>query len=78
MNRVFIARDPIEAHFVRSLLEGDGIPAEVRGEALFGLRPEIGISTDTLPTVWIVQDAQLQRALEFVAEYERDKTKSDK
>ena len=78
VNRVFIAHDPIEAHFVKSLLERDGIAAEVRGEALFGLRPEIGISTDTLPAVWIVHDPQLQRALEIVAEYERDKRQKDK
>ena len=75
MNRVFVAHDPIEAHFVKSLLERDGIAAEVRGEALFGLRPEIGIASDTLPAVWIIKDAQLKRALEFVANYERGKNK---
>ena len=75
MNRVFVAHDPIEAHFVKNLLERDGIAAEVRGEALFGLRPEIGIASDTLPAVWIIKDAQLKRALEFVANYERGKNK---
>jgi len=54
-----VTYDPLEAHFVRSLLERQGIAAEVRGEALFGLRPEIGISSDTLPVVWITEDAQL-------------------
>jgi len=78
MNKVFVAHDPIEAHFVRDLLERAGIDAEVRGEALFGLRPEIGIASDTLPAVWIIKDAQLKRALEFIADYERDKKKTDK
>jgi len=73
MNRVFVAHDPIEAHFVKGLLEGEGIEAEVQGEALFGLRPEIGISSDTLPAVWIAKDAQLAAALKLVADYERDK-----
>jgi len=78
MNKVFVAHDPIEAHFLRGLLEREGIDAEVRGEALFGLRPHIGIASDTLPAVWIIKDAQLKRALEFVADYERDKNKTNK
>ena len=65
MNKVFVAHDPIEAHFVRGLLEREGIDAEVRGEALFGLRPHIGIASDILPAVWIIKDAQLKRALEL-------------
>ena len=51
----------------RGLLEREGIAAEVRGEGLFGLRPEIGIASDTLPAVWIIKDTQLNRALEFVS-----------
>jgi len=73
-----VAHDPIEAHFLRGLLEREGIDAEVRGEALFGLRPDIGIASDTLPAVWIIKDAQLKRALEFVANSERDKNKTNK
>jgi Putative prokaryotic signal transducing protein len=68
--RVFIARDLIEAHFVRDLLERAGIATKIGGESLFGLRPEIGIDTDTLPSVWIVNDAQVDEALEIVAEQE--------
>jgi hypothetical protein len=60
MNKLFIADDPIEDHFVRTLVEREGIAADVRGEALFGLRPEIGIQSDTLPAVWIIKDAQLK------------------
>jgi Putative prokaryotic signal transducing protein len=73
MNRVFVAANPIEAHFVKDLLERAGIAAEVQGDSLFGLRPEIGIASDTLPTVWITEDAQLPVALELVAQFERDK-----
>ena len=63
---------------MKGLLERQGIDAEVRGEALFGLRGEIPITSDTLPTVWVMKDAQLKRALEFVADYERGKTKTGK
>jgi hypothetical protein len=73
MNKVFVAHDPMEAHFVRGLLEREGINAEVRGEALFGLLGEIPITSDTLPAVWITKDAQVKRALEVVADYERGK-----
>jgi Putative prokaryotic signal transducing protein len=75
MNKVFVAHDPVEARFVKDLLERAGIVAEVQGDALFGLRPEIGIASDTLPSVWITDDAQLTEALELVADYEREKTK---
>jgi hypothetical protein len=73
MNKVFVAHDPIEAHFVRGLLENEGIEAEVQGESLFGLRPEIGISEDNLPSVWIYRDTQLAAATKLVGEYQRDK-----
>jgi hypothetical protein len=73
MNRVYVAHDPIEAHFVKDLLVREGIAAEVQGDALFGLRPEIGFSSDTLPSVWIEKDTQLKHALDLIAEYERHK-----
>jgi hypothetical protein len=78
MNKVFVANDPMEAHLVRSLLEREGIAAEVQGEALFGLRPRIGLESDSLPSVWITNDAQLNQALRFVAVYESGKSKSVK
>ena len=62
MRRVFIAHVPLEAHFVKDLLERAGIAAEVRGEALFGLRPGIGNDADSLPSVWIAKDTQLNDA----------------
>lgn len=73
VHRVFVAHNPIEAHFVKDMLERAGIGAEVQGDCLFGLRPEIGISSDSLPAVWISEDAELQAALELVAEFQHDK-----
>lgn len=37
MRQVFVAQHPTEAHFVKGLLEADGIPAEMHGEGLFGV-----------------------------------------
>jgi len=76
MSKVFIAHNPLEAHFVRTLLEREGIAAEVHGEVLFGLRPEIGIASDSLPSVWIFDDNRITRAREIVATYETRKTKT--
>jgi hypothetical protein len=74
LKKIFVALNPLEAHLIRGLLEGEGIAAEVHGEALFGLRPEIGIASDTLPAVWIINDEQLGSALQLVADFERGKT----
>ena len=69
MRQVFIARHPTEAHLVKGLLEAAGIAAEVHGEALFGMRGEAPATSETLPSVWIVNDHQLETAMAFVARY---------
>ena len=50
--KVFVARNPTEAHLVRGMLEAAGIEAEVRGESLWGTRGETPLDDDTLPSVW--------------------------
>jgi hypothetical protein len=66
VKKVFVAQHPTEAHLVKGLLESQGIPAEVRGEALFGTRGEAPVSPDTLPTVWVFDDRQTAEALEVL------------
>jgi hypothetical protein len=73
VKKVFIGHDVVEANFVRDLLERGGVEAEVQGEILSGLRPQIGIGSDTLPSVWIVDDAQLESARELIEDYEQGK-----
>lgn len=68
MKQVFVANNPAEAHLVRGLLESRGIPAEVRGEALWGTRGETPLTPDTLPTVW-VSNAHASQAALIVEEY---------
>ena len=48
MKQVFVAQHPAEAHFVKGLLEADGIRAEVQGESLFGVRGEAPATPGTL------------------------------
>ena len=73
MKQVFVAQHPTEAHFVKGLLEADGIPAEVHGESLFGARGEAPVTPDTLPSVW-VNESDTSGALQVLADYGRRAT----
>ena len=69
MKQVFVAQNPAEAHLVRGLLETRGIHAEVRGEELWGTRGETPLTSDTLPTVWVLNDLQVPEAMSALEEY---------
>jgi hypothetical protein len=71
MKKVYIARHPTEAHLVKGLLELEGIASEVRGEALYGALGELAITADTLPSVWIQDDGQMEQAMRIVSRYEQ-------
>jgi hypothetical protein len=66
VKQVFVAQHPLEAHFVKGLLEAEGIPAEVLGEVLWGARGEIPVSAETLPSVWVLNDEAVQPARRVV------------
>ena len=70
MRRVYLARHPTEAHFLKGLLAAQGIEAEIRGEALFSARGELPVTPETCPSVWVLDDSQLDRALLLIAEYD--------
>ena len=65
MIKVFVAQHPTEAHFLKGLLESHGIPSEVRGEALFGVRGEIPF-TEAFPEIWVLNDDQVGEALKVL------------
>jgi hypothetical protein len=71
VKKVFIARHPTEAHLVKGLLELEGIESEVRGEALFGALGQLAITADTLPSVWIQEDDQIEQAIRIISRYEQ-------
>lgn len=70
MKRVFTAQHSAEAHFVKGLLETEGIQAEVRGEDLSGVRGGVPITPDTSPSVWVLEDSQLESARAIIKRYE--------
>ena len=69
MKQVFVAQHPTEAHLVQGLLEANGIVAVVHGESLFSARGEAPATPDTLPSVWVLDDAQAPGAEVVLAEY---------
>lgn len=73
LRQVYVAPHPTDAHLVKGLLEARGIPAMVRGEALFGLRGGVPFAADTAPSVWILDAAALEAAQEIVDEYVRNR-----
>jgi hypothetical protein len=68
MQNVYTARDGLEAHYVRDLLEQAGINASVLGESLGAARGDLPMTQQTLPSVW-VSDDELERAMKVVNEY---------
>ncbi|UCD29296.1 MAG: DUF2007 domain-containing protein [Planctomycetota bacterium] len=69
MKKVYGARDLMEAHFVRCLLEREGIKAAVLGEMLGTARGELPLTQQTLPSVW-VKPEDFERAMPLVDQYE--------
>jgi hypothetical protein len=55
---------------VAGLLEGEGIRCVVEGEALFGVRGDVGLVPGSLPSV-MVNDEDVARAVELIAPHAR-------
>ena len=71
MKQVYVAAHPLDAELVKGFLESHGIEAVVRGDAVFALRGEVPMTTDTLPTVWVVDDGAVARARALIDEHHR-------
>jgi len=69
MEKIYTARDSMEAHFVRCLIEREGVPARVFGEALSLARGELPLTQQTLPSVW-VKSEDVEQARQVVNQYE--------
>jgi len=69
MKRVYIARNPTDAHLLKGILEAEEIPATVRGEELFGARGEAPLTAETCPSVWVLDEEHFERARELAALY---------
>jgi hypothetical protein len=56
---------------IRGVLESEGIDAVVRGEALFAVRGLTPVTPDTLPSVWVMNTADADRALALIHDPKR-------
>lgn len=71
MIEIYRAAHPALAHLLRGLLEAEGIEAVVTGEQAFSLRGETPITTETLPRVSVLNDADAGRAREIAVAFDR-------
>lgn len=68
--KAYVARDSLEAHFLKNVLAEHGIEAAVMGESLTTARGELPPTLDTLPSVWVFDQDAPQTAMiveDFVA-----------
>ena len=70
MKRVYVATTPADAQFAKAFLESAGIAASVRGEHLFALRGSVPMTDETLPSVWIEDEEDLEQAQRLLAQLE--------
>jgi hypothetical protein len=74
VKKVYTAQNVTEAHFVRDLLESQGLVVAVRGEDLWGASGELPF-VDAWPTVWVLDDEREAEAKELVRQYENTKAR---
>jgi hypothetical protein len=65
MRRVHVARTLADAYIVKDVLEAHRITCVVRGAHLVGIRGEVPMDVDTLPSVW-VSEADAEEAYRLV------------
>jgi hypothetical protein len=70
MKKVYMAMNPTDAHLLKGVLESEGIEAVVQGEFLWIARGEVPITTDTAPSVWVLDEADYERATQVVKEFQ--------
>lgn len=63
--KLYAARDGMEAHHLRAMLEAEGIEATVMGELLGTARGELPLTQETLPSVW-VDESDMEAAARVV------------
>lgn len=69
---VYAARDGMEAHFLRSLLEDEGIDAQVVGDGLVAALGDIPFGMPTAPRIW-VQEEDAARARQLILDWEQSR-----
>ncbi len=74
MREVYRASDPLHATVIKDFLETQGIPSIVQGEFMYAVMGETFLSH---PSVWVLRDADFDRARDLIAEFERQTKQKD-
>ena len=69
LKKVYVARGPGDAHVLRGLLESEGIAVIVRGDDFVPLQGGGLFHVETRPSVWVLDNDDLPRALEVARDY---------
>jgi hypothetical protein len=77
MKQVYIADDPTEAHLVKGILEQHGISCEIRGEALWSARGGLPLTSEALPSIWIVDESKFDEAQELTEQFKNKTLTAD-
>ena len=72
MKRVHVAKNGMEAHFLRTLLEEHGIEAVVQNEMLGQARGDLPLDDSTAPVVCVLDDARADEAVRLAEEMGRE------
>lgn len=68
--KIYIAKNPTEAHILCELLKTQNVSCEVRGEGIFSLQGELPISPETNAYIWLLAPSKHTLALSIIEEYE--------
>ena len=68
--------NPTDAHLLKGFLKSEGIEAVVQGEFLWIARGEVPITADTAPSVWVTDNADYERAMDVVNEFQSSENSS--
>lgn len=70
MRMVYRAQNPTDAYLLKGVLDVQGIHAKVQGEFLWSARGEVPIALDTSPSVWVEDEADYERAVQIVRDFQ--------
>jgi hypothetical protein len=70
MKRIAYATNPARAHLMLGLLEENGIRACIQGEALWAARGELPLTSESAPTLWVADEADVDLARQILATHD--------
>jgi hypothetical protein len=78
MRHVYTGRDEMDAHFLKGLLEQEGIKATVTGENLEAAFSTLPLSAKSTPGVWVADEDEARATL-IVRDYQQvDRVNADR